>query len=66
MIGMSTCALIDEGTHGSPVLLSLNAYFLYDRGGETTTLFVALEVRVYLEINQLLILVNVATYLAKI
>lgn len=28
MIGMSICALIDEGTYGSQVLLSLNAYFL--------------------------------------
>lgn len=41
MIGMSTCALYDEGTQRSQVLLSLNAYFLCNRGCETTTLFVA-------------------------
>lgn len=49
MIGMSTCALIDEGTYGSQVLLSLNAYFLCSCGSETPTLFVVLEVRVVLK-----------------
>ena len=49
MIGMSTCALIDEGTQGSQVLLSLNAYFLCSCGNETTNLFVALDVRVVLK-----------------
>lgn len=44
MIGIVICALIDEDTYGSQVLLSLNAYFLCSCGSETPTLFDELAV----------------------